>query len=444
MILEKIISPGLAHFSYLIGSEGEAFVIDPRRDIDEYLSLAQKHNLKIIGIFETHRNEDIVTGAPTLAELTGAPLYRSSYEKLDYQTATYIKDRQEFEFGCLTLIALHTPGHTKGHMSYLVQKEGQDMYLFSGDSLFFGDAGRTDFYGQEHLEKMTGLLYDTLFEVYAQIDDNTLLLPAHGAGSACGGDIQDRPDSTLGYERKTNPLYQLESKEEFIAKHAYMRLKPYYFEHIEKMNLRGPEASFGYTPSVYHDEDIPTFDCRNQSSYIGLHEKNIIHLNHNEFSSYLGWFANVDEDLHLITDDLSSDIVEQLFWTARRMGYDGKIFTSTKDYIVDLQNSTKEVVSAPFVRVADLEEGTLILDVRQDAELKSDEYREVFSHRKHIPLQLLMENIDKLDQDKCYAVLCKSGVRATIAYSILEKAGISAQIILGGNDAIELSDKFNP
>lgn len=120
MILEKISSPLLAHFSYLIASEGEAFVIDPRRDVDCYLQLAKDHNVVIKGIFETHRNEDIVTGGPTLSDLTGAPLYRSAHDDLSYQTGNFIKDGDTFPCGKLTLKALHSPGHTLGHLSYLV------------------------------------------------------------------------------------------------------------------------------------------------------------------------------------------------------------------------------------------------------------------------------------------------------------------------------------
>lgn len=441
MILEKITSPLLAHFSYMVADGGHALVIDPRRDIDVYLKLAADHNVVIKGIFETHRNEDIVTGGPTLADVTGAPLYRSAHDDLPYETGNLINDGDTFDFGDLTLTALHTPGHTLGHLSYLVSSKDTDLYLFSGDCLFYGDAGRTDFYGKDRIDEMTRKLYRSLQGVYGKIDNGVILLPAHGAGSACGSSIEDRPTSTLGYERATNKLFQMD-EEEFVKSHGYMRLKPFYFSGVEVFSLKGPEIPLTFDAQAYDGQEATAIDCRSQAAYMGLHEKGVLHINNEEFSAYLGWFVTDDNALHLLTDRLPADDVENMFWTARRMGYDCPIYVSGDGYQSKLQTSDKEIVQTPFIQVKDLEKDTLLLDVRKQEELDKDKLTEVLTNRVHIPLQLLAERIDELDKDKHYYTLCGSGVRATIAASILEGAGIESSVILGGMMAINKSGKF--
>lgn len=442
MILEKVLSPGLAHYSYFVASEGEAFVVDPRRDIEIYIELAQKHSVAIKGIFETHRNEDIVTGGPNLAAKTGAPLYRSAHEKLEYESADWIEGGQTFEFANLTVKALHTPGHTQGHLSYLVRRKDEDLLLFSGDTLFYGDAGRTDFYGKDRLEEMTRKLYRSLHQTYAQVSDSTILLPAHGAGSACGAAIEDRQISTLGYERRTSPLYLVRDEEEFVELHANMLLKPYYFEHIEAMNLLGPDGPLIFSGCPHAGQDSHKIDCRSQATYMGVHKKGILHINNKEFSSYLGWFVEPEENLHLVVDDLAQSKVEEMYWAARRMGYDGRIFFSGKGYQSKLQNSGVAVARTEYITVSDLEPDELILDVRKPEEFEGDGFGHIFVNRLNIPLQKLPERVNELDKNKKYLVLCGSGVRATMAYSILEGANIDAAIILGGMGAIKAQGKF--
>lgn len=440
MIVEKICTPLLDHYSYMIASEGDAFVLDPRRDVDVYLKLARKHNVVIKGVFETHRNEDIVTGGPLLAELADAPLYRSAHDDLPYETGTLIEDGDSFTCGQLTLRVLHTPGHTLGHLSYVVSERDADIFLFSGDCLFFGDAGRTDFYGQDKLEEMTRKLYHSLHDVYGALDDGVVLMPAHGPGSACGSSIEDRPYSTLGFERKTNKLLQA-TEDEFVKMHGYMRLKPHYFNTVEEYNLRGPADPLFFDGYTYVGHPAVDIDCRDQAAYLGLHEKNVLHINHAEFSSYLGWFVNVGSPLHLITDYLPEETVDDLFWTARRMAYDGPIYHSRDGYQSDLQNADKEVVQTAFIQVQDLDKDALILDVRKQDELDKDDYKDVFTNRVHIPLQVLDQHLDDLDPSKHYHILCTSGIRATIASSLLEKAGCDCSVILGGMNAVEASGR---
>lgn len=267
-----------------------------------------------------------------------------------------------------------------------------DLFLFSGDSLFYGDAGRTDFYGEDKLEEMTRMLYRSLHVVYGKIDDGAILLPAHGAGSACGSAIEDKPYSTLGYERRTNKLF-LVDEEEFVKIHGYMRLKAPYFNQVEELNLLGPEIPLTFDGLAYDNEEAFTIDCRSQAAYMGLHEEGVLHINHEEFSSYLGWFANDDLPLHLITDRLPKNKVDQLFWTARRMGYDVPIYISGKGYQSKLQSSGKKVLRGDFIQVKDMNRDILLLDVRKAEELEQDDLVDVLTNRAHIPLQVLAQQL---------------------------------------------------
>jgi len=202
VIFERIKSEGIAHNSYLIGSESDAAVIDPRRDCQIYVELAQQHGLKIKHIFETHRNEDYVIGSVELSNLTGAEIYHGP--GLDWKYGNTLKEGQEFQVGGLRLTAIHTPGHTDESMSYAVvdlSSSKATVMVFTGDALFVDDVGRTDLYGPEHAPRLASNLYDSIFDKLLPLGDWVILCPGHGAGSVCGLNIADRDESTIGIER---------------------------------------------------------------------------------------------------------------------------------------------------------------------------------------------------------------------------------------------------
>lgn len=211
MYFKKFETVGLAHYSYMIGEGDDIAVIDPMRDVEIYMHEARKAGMRIKYIFETHRNEDFVVGSMELAEKTGATIYISGHEELGHVYGEKIQDGFEVEIGKITLKAIHTPGHTLGHMSYAVFESGieKSYMVFTGDCLFMGDLGRTDFYGEENLNKMTGLLYESVFEKLLPLGDHVLLCPAHGAGSSCGDSMAERAYSSFGYEKATNELSHL-------------------------------------------------------------------------------------------------------------------------------------------------------------------------------------------------------------------------------------------
>jgi hydroxyacylglutathione hydrolase len=219
MFIEKIKSEGLAHLSYLVGDAGKAAVIDPRRDCQQYVELARSLGCRITHIFETHRNEDLVSGAAALAELTGATVHHGPKPAGEVEYAQTTKEGDSFRFGAMRLEVLETPGHTDDSLSFVIYDEGfgdEAVGVFTGDALFVGDVGRTDFY-PDRAEEVAGLLFDSLQKLVG-LGDQAIIYPAHGAGSVCGDNMADREFSTIGYERQSNPMLKIQDRDVFIAK----------------------------------------------------------------------------------------------------------------------------------------------------------------------------------------------------------------------------------
>lgn len=193
MFLEIVRSSGLAHLSYILGDAGKAAVVDPRRDHDIYLEIAAREGCLITHVFETHRNEDYVVGSTGLAAATGAEVYHG--KQMDFAYGTGVTEGDSFEVGSLALSVLHTPGHTEESISIALYDRGfsaeELVAVFTGDALFIGDVGRTDFFpGRE--EEMAGLLYDSIFGKLLPMGDSVILFPGHGQGSICGGNLAPR------------------------------------------------------------------------------------------------------------------------------------------------------------------------------------------------------------------------------------------------------------
>jgi len=205
MIFERIVSEGLAHYSYFLAEGWDAIVLDPRRDVAIYLELAQQAGVRIRAILETHRHEDFVLGSLELAALTGAPIWHADAQ-LPYTYGEPVQEGQTWTLGGLTLEALSTPGHTPGAMSYVLRTgSGQPWMVFTGDTLFADEVGRVDFLGAEMAPVLAGQLYASLTEKLLPLGPEVLMWSAHGAGSMCGGAIADRPWTTLGLEARLNP-----------------------------------------------------------------------------------------------------------------------------------------------------------------------------------------------------------------------------------------------
>lgn len=442
MYFKGIETEGLAHFSYMIGDGNDIAVIDPMRDVHVYMHEARKEGMRIKYIFETHRNEDYISGSMELAEKTGATIYISGHEDLGYAYGEKIRDGFQLSIGEIVIKAIHTPGHTLGHMSYAVYEKGMEkaFLVFSGDCLFMGDIGRTDFYGEENLKKMTELQYESVFEKLLTLGDHVILCPAHGVGSACGESMDDRPYSTMGYEKMTNQLLQFGTKQAFIESFSRMRIKPRYFDRMEVLNVEG--ADFVGNDVVLNTmtvdevaeikDDILLIDVRTKEGFIGGHIPGSIFLHKESLTAFLGSIYLPDVRIAFVIDGLVGEM-EEIYWYCRRIGFDNILGYLPDGIKAWMQKGNEvrqlETISAKAYKEMPKHDDFILLDIRDENEVDT---KDPEKNLIHIPLKILYKSLDKLDKKKTIYVLCSSGNRATTASSYLDGKGYHAIVITGG------------
>jgi hydroxyacylglutathione hydrolase len=263
MLFERIEDKGLAQYSYVIGCEraGEAAVVDPRRDVDVYLDLAQARGFRITHVLDTHIHADFASGARELAETAGAELCLSAYDRGERYEAQFphrpLADGDAIEIGRVRLKALHTPGHTPEHVSYLVfdgaRSAAVPMILLSGDFLFVGSVGRPDLLGETETQQLAAKLYASVRRVLGTLPDGLEIAPGHGSGSMCGAGISGRASSTLGFERIANPYLRADLTECQFIDAVLSRVPPFppYYRHMKAINARGPRMLNGLPGLMY-------------------------------------------------------------------------------------------------------------------------------------------------------------------------------------------------
>lgn len=432
MFLKKVKSEGLAHLSYMFGSGNSAAVIDPRRDIDIYLNIAKKESVNITHIFETHRNEDYIIGSIPLSEITGAEIYHG--KELGFKYGNSVRENDEFKIGTLKLKILETPGHTFESISIALYDTefGEDaVAVFTGDALFIGDVGRTDFF-PDQAEKVAGLLYDSIFEKILPLGDQTILYPAHGAGSVCGSGMASREFSTLGYERKNNPVLQKTNRDEFIEyKTNEKHHQPPYFKMMEKYNQQGPPRNDfqkylpALNPEKFHSEQengMQVLDARSPEAIAGALIPGSLAIPLNMIPAFAGWFLSYENPIGLVLE--STYEVETALRYLYRLGFDniaGYLISGLHGWEVKGKKYQKipAIYAAELVEKIESDEDFILLDVRREQEY----------NQKHLPgakniyVGHLPKYIDEIDRNKQVVTFCGSGRRAIIAASILKAAG---------------------
>ncbi len=442
MQLVKIKTPGLAHLSYFLSSGGEAAIIDPRRDIDVYLELARAEGAVIKHVFETHRNEDLISGAPLVQQVTGAEIWHGPDPQQPVTYARQTSEGQAFDLGEARLTVLETPGHTDDSLSFvLYDKDFEDspIGVFTGDALFIGDVGRTDFYPDRKRE-VAGLLFDSLQKLVA-LGDQCLVYPAHGAGSVCGSGMADREFSSIGHERRNNPRLQIADRDIFInAKVAEHHYKPPYFEHMERCNTVGtrtpPPAPLPCAPPTMLDPgERICLDVRGVFDFAGGHRRDSVCIPHDMIAAFAGWFLPIDGSILLIARDADQALAAAT--TLRRIGFDGieGYVSSVMPLAVSngpldtLDFTDTETIAARLDRS---QNGWTLLDVRAKEEYESGHIKG--SHHRYIGE--LSDAAQDLDPDQPVSVMCSTGARATIAASILRRQGFNkVDVYLGSMKA---------
>lgn len=441
MIFKQFYLGCLAHASYYIGSEGEAVVIDPQRDIQQYLDEAEANGQKIKYVIETHSHADFVSGHLELAKKTGAQIIYGQRAETKFPVLK-VKDGDELMVGKVKLKFLETPGHTPEGITILAQdteNPGAPMKMFTGDTLFIGDVGRPDLVGSKGYtaEQMASMLYDSLHEKILPLPDETEVYPAHGAGSLCGKSLSKETWSTLGEQKRTNYALQPMSKEEFVKLvTADQPEVPMYFPKSAARNLEGaPSLDELPKPKEFSTEEILKFDgvvidVRPMAEYGEGHVPNSINIGlGGQFASWAGTLIPIGTPLAIVA--ATPEQVEEAFTRLARVGHESvKGFILIKDY--KGERKTTKQVSPKEAGEALSRNGAQFVDVR-----RKPEYEAV--HAKgaiNIPLHVLSKEFGALNPDKPTYVICQSGYRSSIGTSILENAGFKEIYnITGGTNA---------
>lgn len=434
MFLEIIRSEGLAHQSYLVGGTGEAAVIDPRRDGDVYLDRAAAHEASITHLFETHRNEDYVTGTVDLARRTGATIHHGSATPFAFGSPAHHGDR--FQVGPLQVVALETPGHTSESLSFAIYEPSvprRPVMVFSGDALFAGSVGRVDLAGDDRVASARRL-YDSLHQVLLPLGDGTIVCPAHGAGSVCGPSISDLPFTTIGIERTSNPYLQLD-RETFVARKARERgYTAPYFREMERLNLAGPPVPpdlCTLRPLKPEElEGMQVVDIRSPTGFAAGHVPGSISIWRDGLPLFIGWTLDYDTPIALV-DDFNQEIHDAAAHFVRLgfdniAGYLGGGFASWlrgARPVARIETWTVQELNARLDEV-------LVLDVRDGT---NREERGAIPGSIHIYAGELPSRIDEVPLDRPIMVHCDVGFKGSLGASLLAKRGAErVGNVLGG------------
>ncbi len=464
MIFERIKTPGIAHVSYLIGNEGEAAVVDPRRDVDDYLRLARKHKVTIKYAVETHRQEDFVMGSAELARQCGAKVVNGRHASFGHGDIR-LADGERFELAKgIALVALHTPGHTPESMCYAVYLEDAPenaWAVFTGDTLFIGEAGRTDLTDPTLTSEHAGQLYDAVHAKLLPLGDQAIILPAHGAGSVCGGNIAERDESTLGLERHYNPVF-VQSRRDFMQAKLDERIpRPPYFRHMEQVNsgggmgaMKSASAVHVLQPKQFQSECRRgvVFDLRRPEAFAGGHVPGSYSIWAEGLPVYAGWVAEAGTPIFLVIDDADKSL-EKAVKALGHVGLDNVegilagSFEGWRDH--GLPMAGVGTVEASRIDESSDARDLELIDVRDDNEFENDGH---VPGASHLYVGYLERELERLrpgfDKNHTYVVACSVGHRASLAASMLLRCGArDVRNMLGGMDAwerLERRREFGP
>jgi glyoxylase-like metal-dependent hydrolase (beta-lactamase superfamily II)/rhodanese-related sulfurtransferase len=460
MKIEQIYTGCLAQGAYYIESEGEAAVIDPLREIDSYVQKAARNGATIKYVFETHFHADFVSGHLDLAKATGAAIIYgpTATPSFDAHIAT---DGEVFKLGNGTLTVLHTPGHTMESTCYLLKDEqGNEVGLFSGDTLFIGDVGRPDLAQKaEHLtqEDLAGLLYDSLRNKIMPLPDTLTVYPAHGAGSACGKNMSNETTDTLGHQKQTN--YALRAgmtREEFIKEvTAGLTAPPQYFPLNVQLNKQGYESIHEVLKKGTHPLGVEAFeaaanetdalilDTRDPQTFAKGFIPNSINIGiDGNFAPWVGaLIPDIKQTILIVAEEgRQEEVVTRL----ARVGYDYAI-GYLEGGIDAWKNAGKEMDSITSITANELaaiqqKEGSInVLDVRKPGEYEAEHVKDAVN----ASLDYINESMQQVDKNKTWYVHCAGGYRSMIFSSILKARGFNNLVdIKGGFKALKESGKF--
>ena len=453
MLLKYFYDTALAHASYMVGCQKteEAIIVDPGRDIEQYLLTAKKEGMTIVGVAETHIHADYVSGARELAQRVGAKLFVSDegpadwkYLYVDEYKHQLLKDGDTFLVGKVELKAVHTPGHTPESLSFILTDKGggadRPMGMFTGDFVFVGSIGRPDL-----LEQAAGIagtaepgardLYRSL-QKFKTLPDYLQIWPAHGAGSACGKVLGSIPSSTVGYEKLFNPALQYENEQEFVDYILSEQPEaPKYFAVMKRVNKEGP-AVLGepQLPPRIDSEKLADIvsqqmvvDTAGAKKFAAGHVPGTINIETKYVAMWGGSLIDYDQPLYLISG--AHDLPE-VVRIMRKIGIENITGYFDADEVADNGRNTASIhQEAPEQLAEKFKLGEVeLVDVRG----LSERHEESIPGSTHQFLGKLLLNVGQLEKDKAYAFQCRTGGRSIIAASIAQRAGVKNVLNMDG------------
>ncbi len=456
MKIEQIYTGCLAQGAYYIVSENEAAIIDPLREIKPYLNRLEKDQVKLKYIFETHFHADFVSGHLDLSKKTDAPIVYGPTAKPEFE-AIIATDEQVFEIGKIKIKVLHTPGHTLESSTYLlIDENGIETAIFSGDTLFLGDVGRPDLAqksGEITERDLAGMLYESLHSKILPLDDSITVYPAHGAGSACGKNMQKETVDTLGNQKKTNYALNQPTKESFIDEVLDgLTAPPKYFGMNVALNKGGYESfekvlKKGNNPLSVEDFETAAeetgaliLDTRNAADFHKGFVPNSINIGiKGDFAPWVGaMIVDVQQPIILVSD-LGSE--EEVITRLSRVGFDN-VVGFLQGGFESWKNSGKEIDDIRRISAeqfaSEYSENVKVIDVRKETEYEAEHIDEAYSK----PLAYINDWVNSIDNSEHFYIHCAGGYRSMIAASILQSRGYrNFTEIEGGFNEIKKFDK---
>ena len=446
MIVEQLYTKCLAEAAYYIESKGEVAIIDPMRDIAPYLKMTKDNGAKIKYVFETHFHADFVSGHVDIQRQTGAQIIYGPTAKTSYDVII-AEDNQEFKIGDVTIRVIHTPGHTLESSTYLlIDENGKETALFTGDTLFLGDVGRPDLAikGDLTREELAGMLFDSLRNRIMPFADDMIIYPSHGAGSSCGKNMSSETVGTLGDQKANNYALRADmTKEEFVKEVTHGILPPpQYFAKNAMMNKMGYSSFDDALNSGNKGLSLSDFktqvengalilDVRNQTDFVKGFIPNSLFIGLD--GTFAMWVGALIEDIHqkivLVVDEGRS---EEAVTRLARVGYDnavGYLEGGINAYTKEL-STIKSISAAQYATL----ENTSTIDVRKPGEYLSEHVLDAI----HRPLDYMLSELDKIETSMQHHIHCAGGYRSVIAISLLMQHGYTDLVnVEGGYDAIK-------
>ena len=438
-MFHRIFDDGLAQSSFLVGCDRTrlAAIVDPRRDIDVYVELAARHGLTLTFAFETHVHADFVSGAHELSSL-GAEIVTGPGAdlRLPHREA---RDGEQFRLGDVTITALHTPGHTPEHISLRIDQPGDPTRVLTGDTLFVGAVGRPDLLGAERGRELAGHLYVSIFQKLLTLADDVEVHPGHGAGSLCGSGIGNELHSTIGQERRFNPMLQHRTQAAFVE--AVLRdlpETPPYFAELKRLNQVGPPllnlatglpAIRALSPADAHEavqHGATVIDIRQANLFAEGHSAGALNIGFGPKIGYwAGWVVPLTSPVVLLHDgDLKK--IETARLELLRIGIDRVLGYVDGGFAAwsasRLPTARMQNVNAVDLRGRETPGASMtILDVRSNREFAADHIDGAI----HIPVGALPARMREVPRDKPIATICEGGYRSSLAASLLAREGFA-------------------